>query len=92
MTRMSQDFRPKTCVPTIRFASSRESAGDTIGTNELAMHSHELLTTFTSAAAIGVCLFSLANYLRTTPIVILLIGGVLAGPEGLANCPTPSTW
>lgn len=48
------------------------------------MHSNELLTTFTSAAALGVCLFSLANYLRTTPIVILLIGGVLAGPEGLA--------
>ncbi len=47
------------------------------------MHAHELLTTFTSAAAIGVCLFSVANYLRTTPIVILLIGGVLAGPEGL---------
>jgi NhaP-type Na+/H+ or K+/H+ antiporter/mannitol/fructose-specific phosphotransferase system IIA component (Ntr-type) len=47
------------------------------------MHSNELLTTFTTAAAFGVCLFTLANFLRTTPIVILLIGGVIAGPEVL---------
>jgi len=47
------------------------------------MHHNELLTTFTVAAALGVCLFSLANYLRTSAIVVLLIGGVLAGPEGL---------
>ena len=47
------------------------------------MHHHELLTTFAIAASLGVCLFSLANYLRSSAIAILLIGGVLAGPSGL---------
>ena len=48
------------------------------------MHSNEILTTFTIAAALGVCLFTLAYYLRTSAIVVLLIGGVLAGPEGFS--------
>tara|TARA_R110002049_G_scaffold72490_7_gene187487 strand:+ start:33605 stop:35788 length:2184 start_codon:yes stop_codon:yes gene_type:complete len=47
------------------------------------MHSHEILTTFTVAAALGVCLFTLAGYLRVSTIVVLLIGGVIAGPEVL---------
>ncbi|MEL6106274.1 MAG: cation:proton antiporter [Planctomycetota bacterium] len=47
------------------------------------MHAHELITTFTVAAALGVCLFSLAGYLRLPTIVVLLLGGVVAGPECL---------
>ena len=47
------------------------------------MHSHELMVTFTAAAALGLCLFVLAKYLRTSAIVLLLIGGVLFGPQGL---------
>ncbi|MCO8121132.1 cation:proton antiporter [Stieleria sp. TO1_6] len=47
------------------------------------MHSNELLVTFTSAAALGVCLFALAYYLRVSAIAVLLIGGVLAGPQGI---------
>lgn len=47
------------------------------------MHPHELMTTFTVAAALGVCLFSVAGYLRIPTIVVLLVGGVLAGPECL---------
>ena len=51
------------------------------------MHTNELLTTFSIAAALGVCLFTVANYLRISAIVLLLIGGVIAGPEclGLVN-------
>ncbi|QEG24920.1 cation:proton antiporter domain-containing protein [Mariniblastus fucicola] len=51
------------------------------------MHSHELLLTFTTAAALGVGLFTLARYLRVSAIVILLIGGVIAGPQvlGIVN-------
>jgi NhaP-type Na+/H+ or K+/H+ antiporter/mannitol/fructose-specific phosphotransferase system IIA component (Ntr-type) len=48
------------------------------------MHTNELLTTFATAAAAGVCLFSLANYLRISAIVVLLIGGVVVGPECLS--------
>ena len=47
------------------------------------MHTNEMMTSFTLAAALGVCLFTIAHYLRTSAIVVLLIGGVLAGPEGL---------
>ena len=47
------------------------------------MHANEILTTFSIAAAVGVCLFTVAHFLRTSAIVVLLIGGVLAGPEGL---------
>lgn len=47
------------------------------------MHSNEILTTFTIAAALGVCLFTLADYLRVSAIVVLLIGGVIAGPQML---------
>ena len=47
------------------------------------MHSNEILTSFSIAAALGVCLFKVAHYLRTSAIVVLLIGGVVAGPEGL---------
>jgi NhaP-type Na+/H+ or K+/H+ antiporter/mannitol/fructose-specific phosphotransferase system IIA component (Ntr-type) len=51
------------------------------------MHTKELLTTFSISAALGVCLFTVANYLRTSAIVVLLVGGVIAGPEclGLVN-------
>lgn len=47
------------------------------------MHGNEVLTTFTIAAALGVGLFSLAHALRISAITVLLIGGVLAGPEVL---------
>ncbi|QDV40380.1 K(+)/H(+) antiporter NhaP2 [Stieleria neptunia] len=47
------------------------------------MHTNEILTSFTLAAALGVCLFTVASYLRTSPIVLLLVGGVVAGPEVL---------
>lgn len=47
------------------------------------MHTNELLLTFTTAAALGVCLFTLAHYLKVSAIVVLLIGGVIAGPSGL---------
>ena len=47
------------------------------------MHPHELMTTFTVAAALGVCLFSVAGYMRMPAIVVLLLGGVLVGPEVL---------
>lgn len=51
------------------------------------MHSTEILTTFTTAAALGVCLFSFANYVRVSAIVVLLVGGVIAGPQflGIVN-------
>ena len=51
------------------------------------MHTKELLTTFSIASALGVCLFTVANHLRISAIVLLLIGGVIAGPEclGLVN-------
>ncbi len=51
------------------------------------MHTNEILTSFTVAGALGVCLFTVSNYLRVSAIVILLVGGVLAGPEclGLVN-------
>jgi NhaP-type Na+/H+ or K+/H+ antiporter/mannitol/fructose-specific phosphotransferase system IIA component (Ntr-type) len=47
------------------------------------MHSHEILTTFTAASALGVCLFTLAQYLRVSAIAVLLIGGIVAGPQVL---------
>ena len=51
------------------------------------MHSNEILTTFTVAAALGVCLFTLAGFLQVSAIVVLLIGGVIAGPQvlGIVN-------
>ncbi len=48
------------------------------------MHNNEALATFTIAAALGVSLFTLAYYLRMSAIVVLLIGGVIVGPQGLA--------
>lgn len=47
------------------------------------MHANEALMTFAIAAAIGVLLFSLAHHLKTSAIVMLLGGGILAGPNGL---------
>jgi NhaP-type Na+/H+ or K+/H+ antiporter/mannitol/fructose-specific phosphotransferase system IIA component (Ntr-type) len=47
------------------------------------MHGQEILSTFTIAAAIGVCLTMVASLLRTSAIVVLLIGGVLVGPQML---------
>lgn len=51
------------------------------------MHSNEILTTFTVAAALGVCLFTVASFLQVSAIVVLLIGGVIAGPQvlGIVN-------
>lgn len=47
------------------------------------MHGHEILKTFTIAASLGVCLTMVAGYFRTSAIVVLLIGGVVAGPQAL---------
>jgi NhaP-type Na+/H+ or K+/H+ antiporter/mannitol/fructose-specific phosphotransferase system IIA component (Ntr-type) len=47
------------------------------------MHGHEILKTFTIAASLGVCLTMVASYFRTSAIVVLLIGGVMAGPQAL---------
>ena len=47
------------------------------------MHGQEILTTFTLAASLGVGLTMVAAYFRTSPIVVLLIGGVLVGPQVL---------
>ncbi len=47
------------------------------------MQNHELISTFSIAAALGVVLMIVANRLKVSAIVILLLGGVLAGPEGL---------
>lgn len=49
----------------------------------LPMHANEPLMTFAIAAAIGVMLFSLAHHLKTSAIVVLLAGGILAGPSGI---------
>ncbi len=48
------------------------------------MHTPEALWTFSAAAALGVCLFTLAHNLRVSAIIVLLVGGVVAGPEGLS--------
>lgn len=47
------------------------------------MDSHQLLITFVSASVLGVTLFLLSNQLKISAIVLLLIGGILAGPEFL---------
>lgn len=47
------------------------------------MHENQVLATFTIASALGVCLLTLSRYLRVSPIVVLLFGGVLAGPSVL---------
>lgn len=47
------------------------------------MQNHDLIATFSIAAALGVVLMIIANRLKVSAIVILLVGGVLAGPEGL---------
>lgn len=47
------------------------------------MHGQEILTTFTIAAAVGVGLTTVAAHFRTSAIVVLLIGGVLVGPQML---------
>lgn len=47
------------------------------------MHANEVLATFTSASALGVCLLTASRYLRVSPIVALLFGGVVAGPSVL---------
>ena len=47
------------------------------------MHGQEILATFTFAAVTGVCLTLVANWLRTSAIVVLLIGGVVVGPQVL---------
>ncbi|MFT5496797.1 MAG: NhaP-type Na+/H+ or K+/H+ antiporter/mannitol [Kiritimatiellia bacterium] len=45
------------------------------------MHAHDILITFASASAAGVLLMILAHRLRISSIVMLLLGGILLGPE-----------
>lgn len=45
--------------------------------------SHHILITFVSASVLGVFLFLVAQRLKISAIVLLLIGGILAGPEFL---------
>ncbi len=47
------------------------------------MNSHDILTTFVSASVLGVILILLAGRLKVSAIVVLLVGGILAGPEFL---------
>ena len=47
------------------------------------MDYHHLLTTFAAAASTGVFLLVLAARIKVSAIVVLLIGGVLVGPEFL---------
>lgn len=47
------------------------------------MLSHQILITFVSASVLGVVLFLLSNQLKISAIVLLLIGGIVAGPEFL---------
>jgi len=51
------------------------------------MVQHHTLVTFTAAATLGVFFLVLANRLKVSAIVVLLIGGILAGPDflGLVN-------
>lgn len=43
--------------------------------------SHSLMTNFVSASSLGVFLLIIANRMKISAIVILLMGGILAGPE-----------
>ena len=45
------------------------------------------LSTLVLAIFVGVCLFILSRYIRIPPIVLLLVGGVILGPEllGIIN-------
>ncbi len=45
------------------------------------MHAHEILITFACASAAGVWLMILAQRLHVSAIVMLLLGGILLGPE-----------
>ncbi len=47
------------------------------------MVQHQTLVTFTAAATLGVLLLVLANRMKVSAIVVLLLGGILAGPEFL---------
>ena len=47
------------------------------------MESHHLLTTFAAACGLGVFFLILAQRLKVSAIVILLIGGIVAGPQVL---------
>lgn len=47
------------------------------------MDSHHILITFVSAASLGVFLLLVANRIKVSAIVVLLIGGILAGPQFL---------
>lgn len=47
------------------------------------MDSHHLITTFATATALGVFFLVLAQRLKVSAIVVLLIGGILAGPQVL---------
>ena len=48
------------------------------------MHTPEALWAFSAAAALGICLFTLAHKLRISAIIVLLLGGILCGPQALA--------
>lgn len=45
------------------------------------MDQHSILTTFAAAATLGVFLLILAARIKVSAIVVLLIGGIIAGPE-----------
>ena len=47
------------------------------------MNSHDILMTFVVASALGVFLLMLAQHIRISAIVVLLLGGIVAGPEVL---------
>jgi len=46
-------------------------------------NTHQLMTHFVLAASLGVFLLILANRIKISAIVVLLLGGILAGPEFL---------
>ncbi len=47
------------------------------------MNSHLMLHTFVFSAIIGVLLLNIANRFNMSAIILLLLGGVIAGPEFL---------
>ena len=48
-----------------------------------AVSSHHMMATFAGALALGVLFVIIAHRIHVSAIVILLLGGILVGPEGL---------
>ena len=46
-------------------------------------HSHEMLVTMVTAISVGVLLIAIARQIKVTAIVLLLLGGILLGPNFL---------